>query len=715
MSSQIVFSGIDLREGSTSVPGTLKVNSDGLAWSATGVADKEAVISADDLEEVAWMNIANTGIQLRCQKKDGDSIRFSGAWDQEAYTNLKYHTKEHFKIDLTRDKVATKGWNWGKPTFGSSNMVFDVGGNEAFEVPLAKVSQVVENKHEVALEFAMEEGEDVEQLVEMRFFVPPSQTVEEPAETTDGVTLTPAQELLAKIRDRADISNLESGGIAQFKQANFITPRGKYDLEMFDSFLTLRGQSYNYKIAYKTITRLFLLPRPGQTQLNFILSVDPPIRQGKTAYHHLIMQLPENDEITIHTNLSKTEKEKYGDQLDPEMTGKTYLLMTKIFKLLSAKKMAVPKTFRSSKGDSCVRCAYKSSEGHLFLLESSFFFITKPAMHIRFADVDSVELDRLAQASRATKSWDIMIRMSHGDVHQFNNIEKNDFEPIVHFLKSKDVKLIGDVQQEQGRKSYAEMDGFDEDDEDDEDEDESDDEDFGAKDMVGEEEVAEEYDSGHDSDSDADDVSDDDESSTKKTTKKKKRAAGKGTEKKGPKLKYGPKKNASSYFIFMEKNRAKIKEDNPDMPAQDVAKKLGEKWRAMEAADKKQYEELAEADKGRYETELTQWEEDHPDQVEAMTSQRKKAGGAKRKKASGGPKRALSAYMFFSKAKRDEVVATNPGAEFKDIGKLLGERWSKLSDEEKKPHVAEAEGDKERYRLEKEKVPLPPGSRSRTS
>jgi hypothetical protein len=51
-------------------------------------------------------------------------------------------------------------------------------------------------------------------------------------------------------------------------------------------------------------------------------------------------------------------------------------------------------------------------------------------------------------------------------------------------------------------------------------------------------------------------------------------------------------------------------------------------------------------------------------------SRRKKVGGSKRKEASGGPKRPLS---------------------------------------------AKAKGDKERYKLEKEKVPLPPGSHPHTS
>ena len=455
----LVFNSIDLRDGASAIPGVLKVDTDGLSWDAAS-SDKKAAVQKDEVEEMCWLTMA-TGLQLKCTKKDGDVVRFTGSWDQEAVTNLKYHSKEHFNIDMAKAKMATKGWNWGMPVIGPTSMTFDVEGTEAFEVPLGQVTQVTENKHEVALEFTPDDGEDGEQLVEMRFFVPPTQAVEEP---TEGQQLTPAQELLNKIRERADISNLERGGIAEIKQANFVVPRGKYDMEMFNSFLTLRGQSYNYKIAYTQITRLFLLPRPGQTALNFVISVDPPIRQGKTAYSHLIIQLPENDEITIGLNLSESEKKEHGAKLEEEMTGKTYVLLANILKQLSQKKMAIPKTFRSSKSDSCLRCAHKANDGMLFLLDSSFFFILEPAMHIRFAEIQSVEFDSSALWSskaeewqaRENKSWDIMIHMNHGDIHQFMNIDQNEFEPVVHFLKGKDLKLIGDLATENTQQAAGE-------------------------------------------------------------------------------------------------------------------------------------------------------------------------------------------------------------------------------------------------------------------
>ena len=54
------------------------------------------------------------------------------------------------------------------------------------------------------------------------------------------------------------------------------------------------------------------------------------------------------------------------------------------------------------------------------------------------------------------------------------------------------------------------------------------------------------------------------------------------------------------------------------------------------------------------------------------------------KKEAKGPKRPLSAYMFFSQDWRERVKAENPDASFGEIGKLLGARWKELDDEEKK-------------------------------
>lgn len=69
----------------------------------------------------------------------------------------------------------------------------------------------------------------------------------------------------------------------------------------------------------------------------------------------------------------------------------------------------------------------------------------------------------------------------------------------------------------------------------------------------------------------------------------------------------------------------------------------------------------------------------------------------KKKKDPNAPKRAISAFMFFSQAERENVKKSNPGISFTDVGKVLGERWNKMTAEEKAPYEAKARADKKRY------------------
>ncbi|KAG6837769.1 hypothetical protein H0H93_001696 [Arthromyces matolae] len=79
----------------------------------------------------------------------------------------------------------------------------------------------------------------------------------------------------------------------------------------------------------------------------------------------------------------------------------------------------------------------------------------------------------------------------------------------------------------------------------------------------------------------------------------------------------------------------------------------------------------------------------------------KSSGGKRAKKDPKAPKRALSAYMFFSQDWRERIKAENPDAGFGEVGKLLGAKWKELDDEEKKPYLDQAVKDKARAEEEK--------------
>jgi structure-specific recognition protein 1 len=80
----------------------------------------------------------------------------------------------------------------------------------------------------------------------------------------------------------------------------------------------------------------------------------------------------------------------------------------------------------------------------------------------------------------------------------------------------------------------------------------------------------------------------------------------------------------------------------------------------------------------------------------------KKVKKTRKKKDKDAPKKGLSAFMFFSNDKREQIKTENPGIAFGEVGKKLGELWKTLTPEDKAPYDAKAEEDKGRYALELE-------------
>ena len=60
----------------------------------------------------------------------------------------------------------------------------------------------------------------------------------------------------------------------------------------------------------------------------------------------------------------------------------------------------------------------------------------------------------------------------------------------------------------------------------------------------------------------------------------------------------------------------------------------------------------------------------------------------------------MSGFVFFSQMERENVKKTNPGIAFTEVGRVLGDKWKKMTVEEKEPYEAKAQQDKKRYKDE---------------
>ena len=161
-----------------------------------------------------------------------------------------------------------------------------------------------------------------------------------------------------------------------------------------------------------------------------------------------------------------------------------------------------------------------------------------------------------------------------------------------------------------------------------------------------------------------------------------------GKKKKDPNA---PKRGKSGYIHFCVDKRSKIKDNNPDMSAKDIIKELGRVWREdVTVKEKDKYNKLSNIDKQRYEKEM----KDYTPPIDTGTITTEKV---KRE----GPKRGLTAYIFFCKNQRPIIKDNNPNLSTKEITIQLGKEWKELSENEKSPYNKLAQDDKKRYENEK--------------
>lgn len=307
----------------------------------------------------------------------------------------------------------------------------------------------------------------------------------------------------------------------------------------------------------------------------------------------LVMQCTnESSELDVNLDDATLEKE-YGGQIQSHMTGSFSNLVAKTFKVITKKKVFIPGKFANANQQACVKCALRANEGHLYPLEKQFIFIHKPAVLIRFDEIESVEFQRYAGGQGSTRNFDLSVNLhsTPGDnlavkEYTFSGIDKTNYSALYSFLSGKKIKIKnieevgGEEEPARGAPMYNEMD--------EDDEEESEDEDY-------DQQKAPESESEDISDGDDDDmgsvVSDDSDlaeykkkakkadkaGSAKKNKKKAKKSKGSDDEGSSPKKRKAvggkkkkkkdpnaPKGAKSSYMYFSTAKRDEIKSANPD-------------------------------------------------------------------------------------------------------------------------------------------------------
>jgi len=75
-----------------------------------------------------------------------------------------------------------------------------------------------------------------------------------------------------------------------------------------------------------------------------------------------------------------------------------------------------------------------------------------------------------------------------------------------------------------------------------------------------------------------------------------------------------PKRAISAYLYYASERRPNLKKEDPSLGFGELTRQIADEWKTMKEKDKRKYNDLARADKKRYEEEQEQWLLSKPDQ-----------------------------------------------------------------------------------------------------
>lgn len=118
----------------------------------------------------------------------------------------------------------------------------------------------------------------------------------------------------------------------------------------------------------------------------------------------------------------------------------------------------------------------------------------------------------------------------------------------------------------------------------------------------------------------------------------------------------------------------------------DASKKSSQLWKTLSAEERAYWDEKGEQDKQRYLREKNAYT--GPWQVPYKRA----------KKNPLAPKRPMSSFLFFSKARRNSIKDEHPNMKNTEISSILGEQWRNATEEERRPHVEKELRERSKYK-----------------
>ncbi|GAA5820920.1 hypothetical protein JCM11251_001876 [Rhodosporidiobolus azoricus] len=471
-------------------PGKLRIAPSGLGWKSSDEKEPVVTVPGSDIKWISWIRVArNYQMRIGTHKQ---RTTFDGFLreDHERLSNL---CKQYYNITIETKDTSVRGWNWGVAEVQADDLAFLVAGKPAFTIPLNQVSNTSIQKAEVALEFSSalpappsNADEDAvarkkrlraqpDEISEMRLYIPGSargmkkkgdkakakaegavkgesdeeESEEEDEEGEDGEGA--AQAFHDAVKEKAAIGQVVGESFCTIGDVLCVTPRGRFDIDIYPDFMRLRGKTYDYRVTYTQIQRLFLLPKPDDIHSQLVVNIDPPIRQGQTRYPYLVMQFTKDEIMELDLNLDEqTIQEKYDGNLKQHYDDPAYEVVSLLFRVLTQKKVITPGNFQSHDGQAAVKCNLKANEGQLYFLEKQLLFISKQPTLVSFSEISAVVLARVGGALPSARTFDLAIRLkdsSSGGNPVFSALNKEELQNITDFLQMKKIKVKNEMEE----------------------------------------------------------------------------------------------------------------------------------------------------------------------------------------------------------------------------------------------------------------------------
>ncbi|WVO24089.1 FACT complex subunit POB3 [Cryptococcus decagattii] len=449
--------------------GKLRFNPVGFGWKAyQSEENNPTTYNGSDIRHATWFRVARH-FQLRLGMRNSEKPRISfDGFKRDDLDKIKRTLQEYFNITLETRDTSLKGWNWGAAQVKGTDLVFQVQGKTAFDVPLSQVANSnIAGKNEVALEFNPSsdykfDPKDLnkrppDEMVEMRFYIPGKSMKmagsdtgsggEETELDEEGNEVSAADAFHSLIKEKADIGAVVGDSIVVFEDCLILTPRGRFSIEVYTDSIRLVGKSTDHRVPFSSIHRIFLLPKLDDLHVQLVLGLDPPIRQGATRYPFLVAQWPKDEVVNAELNLTDEELTQYPD-LEKTYEATTFQVVSRVLKALTGKKVTPPGSLRNAQGLNGIRANVKAVQGELYFLEKGLIFISKQPILIDFSKTDSISFSRVGGGVASARTFDMrVVSKTGGANHVFSAINKQEVGPISSFLQSKNIRLKNEMEE----------------------------------------------------------------------------------------------------------------------------------------------------------------------------------------------------------------------------------------------------------------------------